>query len=42
VDNNAYLEKWGMHPINLASVMIGNGMSDFYSFVVSLAAAVIR
>jgi hypothetical protein len=33
VDNNAYLQKWGMQPINLASVMIGNGFSDVYSYV---------
>jgi hypothetical protein len=36
VDNNAYLQKWGMQPINLASVMIGNGFSDVYSYVIIL------
>jgi hypothetical protein len=28
VDLNPYLKKWGMAPVNLASVMIGNGDSD--------------
>jgi carboxypeptidase C (cathepsin A) len=32
MDQNAHLERWGMHPINLASVVIGNGLSDFYSY----------
>jgi hypothetical protein len=37
LDQNAYLEKWGMDPIKVASVIIGNGLSDFYSCALSIA-----
>ncbi|PPQ84535.1 hypothetical protein CVT25_007605, partial [Psilocybe cyanescens] len=32
-DQNSKFEKTGVTPINLSSIMIGNGLTDFYTFI---------
>ncbi|ESK93489.1 hypothetical protein Moror_1681 [Moniliophthora roreri MCA 2997] len=34
-DHNAYLKEVGMAPVNLSSVMLGNGYTDVYSMILS-------
>lgn len=35
-DQNAKLVEAGLAPINLTSIMVGNGLTDFYSMTPSL------